>query len=324
MQRKNFFKELRYIKSCLSQGQYEADGKLYNYSKETNAIFNRLVEMVKACPFTNAKASKFVCENWDKSAKEMSLLGTESRAEETFRTHISNTSKLLYSLLPCFSADIFISESFEKLHELECCMDAMELSFSIPEEVFISEVCNYIDYRSDSCSFSLEECENEIALLRLLTKSNIYSKLDDIDPEKLSFLLRILNQKTTHIRSHSVNTDKVLLLKELGLVGSDSVFAEALKTDSTEVSLPDEREVALVSEDNTKPYVFNIDDAMFEILKKRLVTEGKYDDPEKSNEENIKNAIGSLSVYTLEGFKRYLYSRNIYDLKVALETYKSN
>lgn len=344
--RNSFFDEMLLVKDCLAHGTYEIDGKVARYSKATKSIFNRLVSFVESCSFTNAKATKFFCGHW--SVPRNQLLGIynivmdANIVEATLRGHISRASSLLYGLCPTFSADIFISENKEALYNLEMEIEAVEFSSILPEDLFIFEVCAYTDYRANSKSFNVSECEKELALLRLLTKSAIFKKIDGVDPDKLAFVLNTLVGRMVGVHDRTINEEKLAVLRGLSLIGNDSAFleetksvssealSEALNADPTIVGNVGEVEEAFVP-----PYKLGITEEMFKILQERLVTEGLYDTAdtvsenpqtpeEKIRQKRYQAAQNLIQMLTLEGFRERLNNLNRYDLVGFLNSYKND
>lgn len=324
MSKRNFFKELRVVKSSLDSGSYfvESIGDV-SYKESTKEVFSQLVCFVESCTFSSSKHIKFICKNWymdyDELTSNWNSFNSVQKTQVTFRSQVSTASSLLFQVFPMFSSDIFVREDLEQLELLKLSLEGLDVQDSSPKGLFVSEVCNYCDPRDYKSEFDLSVCSEELKLLKLLMKSSVFSIIDTVDVEKFAFLLRVLSEPLTSSKSRQTNVKKLEVLKALGCIGSDSSLFDFLS--SQEVP-----ETQVVEKVVKKPFVskykLGINQTLEGIIESRFKKELPVDDLSNSSSTNIENLRKYLNLFTEEEFRSRLDKANLTDLSVVLDEFK--
>lgn len=320
MAKVSFLTQMLEVSNMIKKGVCDEDAIL---------LFNDVVTFVESCSFSKSETTKFICKHWRLTARQLvSLYQSETgvdKSANTFRSQKSTLSTQLYGLLPDFEPVVFSAEFqndkdiLDKRSSLRACIDALDIEDTYPSSIFCSEVTNYFDDSFSKKTFSLDECQTEIKALRLLKRSNLYNFLDQLDSDKLKFILSVLNSPLTSNRKRSASVDKVKLLKELGVCEKDY---SSLSMESEKVI---EKKVYVEVPEMHK-YKFAITKSMANILDERLSTKAtdkevawysNADDNER--QKYCEQVAKGLYPMTEEGFKAFIGNINILCLKDVLD-----
>ena len=228
----SFFENLRIIEKNI------ADPSSY-FPSETISLFNDLVSFVEEAAWSNSVSTKFICANWRKSSSEVTKLWNEDhrqkpKSNNTFRSQISTCCTQLYSLLGADVLNIFSLENYRKdgtySDEVRIAMyrlKSLVSYFSVEDfnfnEFAIQEVSAYTNGGQVEV-FNLDDCANEIEAIKTLRRNSIYSYLDTLDTEKLSYLRSILNSPLMNTSTRKANATKIDLLKRLDTIPCERYF----------------------------------------------------------------------------------------------------
>lgn len=316
----NFFADMRQIDSC-----FQSSGG----SERGEGVFRHLVSFIEEGSFTKSVHVKFICKNWRLSTSGLadaweSQSGTR-KSENTVRSQVSVASSQLLSMFPSFSKDIFMlsdvsSEDELALSEIEAIIDSMSGSSLVPSGVFIDEVVNYPDSLDYIGSYTIEECSDVIRAIKPFMKSEVFRYLDEVDLDKLKFVLSVLSEPMASVHDRSVNVQKVQLLKALGLSDSESL-------QSGEVVKVIEKRVAVEVPEKV-PYNLKVTKSMCDVLTKRLNTPATHDESvvfqgysSEEKEEQRLRVRKLLNAYCEKGFEEYMNRVNVLMLKEVVEDF---
>lgn len=216
------------------------------------AVF-RLKNYIVECSFSNSKITKFYCKNYDKSYSQLSVLwqaefGT-TKSEDGVRGQFGAISRQLIEFfgdvdsieIALKNADKNVDKASDKekneavkfLKELILKIDGLEqvddVTGTIPFAIDINRLAGLSE---TSNIYELSECQAELKLLKALSVRGIQNLFDDVDSDKLCYLLQVINQpvitnevqeyekdgKTRQAYKKHVNMKKVELLKEFEVV----------------------------------------------------------------------------------------------------------
>lgn len=299
----SFFTVMKNVSKMVSEGR--CDG-------EAVYMFDELVSLVEACPFSGSVNTKFICRNWRKSVVEIAdswnAVNSTDKTVATFNRQLTTISQSLYSIFPFFGEYLFEevntkdSGVLTDRHKLKLILLAFKPELSAGVGVVLAEI-NAL--RKGTYKYSLEECEKEIALIKPYLKSSAISYLQQGDTGKISYLLGLLS-KPVFSAKYKVNLEKLRLLEKLGQV---------------KVSFSN---VESASELSGKKYRFGITHEMEDIisalsenLTKADIAEYTGLTPEKQSELN--NRVAQyLSMLTPEGLHAVLSKLNGVALTEAL------
>ena len=313
--RRNFFQVMRIVNK-----DYE-NGSLCSSSEK---LFSRLIESVESGGFSNSDITKFICQNWKLDYKELTsfwngLNGTE-KSKDTFRSQVSTISAHLFTIFGDVQPSVFgnpnelSSEDISIRERLVAILDSMITEDTFAKNIYILEVLNYFEDLDAKDSFPLSECENELKVLKLLTKSNIYSLLDTCNSAKLKYILSIMIQPLTSNRYRTVNLEKLEIMRNLGLAKTSySLLKQKQTSDSASKN---ENTVNEVVDKPSHRFKMGITNEMAETLEKRLAEPISHEDViaetnlGDKRDIYIKTLVGTLYAMTPEGFERYIARQN--------------
>ena len=291
----------------------------YQCDEDAVSLYNELVSLVEACPFSNSVNTRFICRNWRKSHLEMAeewnaMNGTE-KTVSTFIRQTTVISRSLYEVFPTFGEYMFATENANDLGVLED-RYALRLSFLAfkPEllagkGVVLSDLNMLKIAGNSSVTFNLDECTTEIALLKPYLKDSAVAYLGQGNAEKISYLLNVLSKPVFTTKS-GVNHEKLKLLAKLGqLVVSFVDSKPVIKSEEATVE---------------KRYRFGINTEMENIIYKLSSSLSKADIDEYSSlsaekQSELNNRVAQyLSMLTPEGLYAILSKLNGVALTEAL------
>lgn len=297
-----------------------------NCDEESYSLFSQVVSYVEACSFSNSEATKFICKNWRLSSSELSerwSVSHPAKSVNTFRSQLSTTNRQLFGLFGNIVPEVFYKKSLlseeDKVlrRNLVNALAALDYDEDIfVPDIFISEVGNFFEDASYD-TYKVEDCMEELRLIKILMKSNVFSYIEKINADKLKFILGVLNQPISSNRSRSINHNKIAILNQLHLLPSSFVGLQK-NSASEESSQVVERVVERqVPEKHRFTFAFNKE--MADILEERLAqptTEAEmkaWSDWEKENKDHayIVTVLNTLYCMTADGFKKFLSRVNI-------------
>ncbi len=197
----NFFSYLKLVEN-------EINGDTDYFTDESRTTIQRLEKFVETAEIASGEATAFICKRWRLSTKKLmeewqKETGVE-KSSAAFRSQISILSKTLYSLFPEeVFGELLSSNNSEKISQT---LDALEYD-SKPFCVIYPTLTPYVG--NSDCTYSLEEIQNEIKVLRALKV--VEGKYESMDPSKLGYIKGVLDDRTIN------NPNKAPLIRALAL-----------------------------------------------------------------------------------------------------------
>lgn len=213
MAKRSFFSDLRFIEAAISRQKVSERGE---------AVFETLVEFVEDCRFTRSKSYKFLCKNWrldyDSLEKLWAAEGGKAKGKATLRVQASCVSQMLYSLFPTFSRELFVLDMGDDgFLEIETTVSIVGQTSGYPQELFVSELTDYMVSAYYKGDWKVEDCLDTAAKLKPLLRTDVHSYLDRFDRDQVKYILSILCQPLFDVHSVQCNTEKLALLKAIGV-----------------------------------------------------------------------------------------------------------
>lgn len=212
---KNFLKELSAL-----ENQIITDG-YYNYSDNTRQTLLDVIDYVEKASFTTSVHSKFICSNFRCNSKQLQYRWNnregidDEKSEEAFRSQISTVSKQLFSIFGSDFVNVFLMEDTRGLSLISDLLDALTGYPDNVNDYLVKEVVEEVEDVIWVKSYYTEELLPIIEALRPFLKKNIWQKLEELDHNKLSYLLHVLSLPTTSNKTRKTNTQKIEILQEL-------------------------------------------------------------------------------------------------------------
>lgn len=319
--RRNFFEVMRSIDSAISKGL--GHGKAV-------AVFRDLCAFIEDCSFSNSKNSKFLCENWRYTTKDLQELWQmktgKVKSVEAFRSQISELSSHLYEMFPSFSRELFIEgkddeESDKAFSEIMLVVDSVGQANIGAADIFISEVVDYPDSLAYEGEPTVESCEDALVKLKPLLKREINNYLDEVDTNQLHYLLTILSQPLFQTRGKEINHEKLRALKQLGILENQGFEIEIDEKTGEEVRVVER----IVEVPESIPFTFEITKHLSDMLIDRLKMTATDEETRAwtNMSEDAKNTLKQrvyryLAPFTEEGFKAIL-KFNIFALREVIQ-----
>ena len=322
MPRRSFFSDMR----CISDGI-----KRLVDSDRAESVFQNLVCFVESADFSTSLGVKFICKNWRYGYDELSRLwasqGNTERKQTAFRSQASSVSRMLYSMFPGFSRELFLSEpdadSEADFLEIETTIDVVQSYFDEGQVMFISEVLSYPDSLLCSSDISVADCQDTIRRLKPYMRSEVYKYLDDVDIDQLKFILSILSRPLFKARGGFCDLDKLALLRAF----ASAPFVPALTSSPDAVApkaVPAVKE-AYVEVPECIPYNLGFTKAIAGILAQRendaITPEetSRYQNMSEAERIHRKTQLSKLLLcFTEEGFRDQLQHYNPIELREVL------
>lgn len=213
MAKRSFFSDLRFIEAAISRQKVSERGE---------AVFETLVEFVEDCRFTRSKSYKFLCKNWRLDYGSLEKLwaaeGGKAKGQATLRVQASCVSQMLYSLFPTFSRELFVLDMGDDgFQEIETTISIVGQTSGYPQELFVSELTDYMVSAYYKGDWKVEDCLDTAAKLKPLLRTDVHDYLDRLDRDQVKYILSILCQPLFDVRSVQCNTEKLALLKAIGV-----------------------------------------------------------------------------------------------------------
>lgn len=306
MVRRNFFADMRYVENSIQNGE------IVGFASQ---VFDVLVDFVSSCEFSKSKNSKFICENWRLGHFELQQLWNNRTGSDksvtAFRGQISDLSATLFSMFPTFSKEAFLYSSEENyksdLEGIVLVIDSLSNVSNLPKDIFIAEVVNYPENLNYSGEYSLKDCEKELAVLKAFKKSEVYSLLDEVDLEKMKFILSTLNQPLFRIHSRGVNNEKLEMLKRLEVIEPSVTLEDSVASSESETKPSTDIPYRF---DNMAVLSQVITDRMKEVMTPHEIDEWTNWSPEEQ-ERQIGICYNLFYMLTSEGLGTFLHNHNI-------------
>lgn len=262
MSKRSFFADLRFLDTEL---------KRFRMPERCEDVFRTLVDFIESADFTTSGSFKFICQNWRLGYTELCdrwvVSGNEEKSSTTFRVQSSNLSSILFCMFPDFSREIFLSDQgFEaELSRIELTISAIETYSNCgSHNLFISEVSDYLDSYGHTSKLSIADCLETIHKLKLLTKSEVYRFMDELDMDQLKFVLEVMSRPLFGVRGRTCDRDKVELLREF-----ESCDASLLTATTASPAAPKQKVVEkpiYVETPERTPYTLGITKAVADAL----------------------------------------------------------
>lgn len=206
---KSFFKVL-----CALEEEVIPSDK---YSSETKAIVFDVIAFVEGGTITNANIAKFICKNFRLDNKAMlqaynlSVPSEKAISTSTLRSYISRLSNELYDVFGLNIYDIFIKNDLKKQRKIRSLVNISNLRDLSFKDLFIEVVDERASTGLVRSDMTIDDCEEELEVLRTLTKNHLRGIISDLDAGKLAYIKRVMN--TPLVNSKSLNYDKIALLQ---------------------------------------------------------------------------------------------------------------
>lgn len=218
--KQTFFITLREIKENL----YNSKNPNYiNITDETRQGFKEFTSFVEECALFPGKrfyAIQYVCKHWYLSGNDLHIRYNRETGKQTSNSAFSQTitrASMAYSkVFGVFDLyEVFDGKHNDSIDDLLLLCDLIVQDVEsglVP--IFISEVYDYNTTKKHG-TYALDECKNEIAILKETTKRAIFDKLDTVDSDKLLYLLDVSKQSLFNTKDDSINQNKFKLLTYL-------------------------------------------------------------------------------------------------------------
>ena len=223
----NFFKQLRQVKDLIER--IKNNTNLTQIESYELTVYDNLTEFVASGFVSRSSTAKFISEHWYLPTPVMCKALNSSQGAnftaDSLRVQVNLLSNQYCELFPFSVADAFEKGIVKQLDYINSVCNAL-LNYDTENEivantVVASEVVNSVDEYGDTVKrYSLSDCENELRVLKMLSKGNIYGYLDECDKEKLAYLIQNLNSPLLihkkGERLKTLNTVKLDILTMLG------------------------------------------------------------------------------------------------------------
>lgn len=189
------------------------------YSDETKEIVQGVVSFVESGSITDASIAKFICKNFRLDNQSMlrayniSVPYDKMISTSTLRSYISRLSNELYDVFGLNFYEIFIENDINKQRSIKSTLGITDLEDLSFKDLFIGAVDDKASRGLICNNITIDDCEKEIEVLKLLTNSHVEELLSQVDANKLAYLRRVLNRPI--INSKALNYEKVELLQML-------------------------------------------------------------------------------------------------------------
>lgn len=369
----NFFK-------LLAKLEYEYLDRYSSLSPSDIETIKDLISYVESAKWTKSDVTALYCKNWRKTYPELRLIfeeeGFKSRSEVTIRSQISELSRNLCEMFcDCQSiADAFriasgkyvegmtkedgkkfISRLGLKLRMLQGYVD----------DPFAKKLgVRLFDFDIDCVTenkYKISECTKELELLKTLSNESIKALCDEVDADKIAYLLQELNkplllsqrsekqkkgsENTYKVNRLVVNTAKIDILQALDLIVPKKIKPVGFKNSQVneeDISVDAVTELAeAISEpvENIKPVVpvsgiapkaelpFRFDDMseICDVIQERLNGDMRAStDDIKKRGNNIAALKTIFSLFTKKGLKAYLTKFGGVEIEQVIKNYRKD
>lgn len=329
---------------------------------------SRLKNYIVECSFSNSKITKFYCKNYDKSYSQLSVLwqaefGTK-KSEDGVRGQFGAISRQLVELFGDVdtieialknanknddkASDKEKNEAVKFLKELILKIDGLEQLDETTDTIPFAVDINRLAGLSETGNiYELSECQVELKLLKALSVRGIQNLFDDIDTDKLSYLLQVINQPviTNEVQEYEkdgkmrqaykkhVNMKKVELLKEFEVVTPTKLRASKnlrIKEDipvveATPKPVEDIKPIMQVSEVAPRaelPFKFDDMNELCGVIQERLNDASPLSRDDEQRMRNISTLMRVFGLFTVEGLTEYLKRYIDGDITYAMKKFR--
>ncbi len=359
----NFFK-------LLSKLEVEYIDRYSSLSSSDVETIKDLISYVELAKWSKSDVTALYCKNWRKSYSELRLIfeeeGFKSRSEVTVRSQISELSRNLCELFgDCQSiADAFKVASGKYVEGMtkedgKKFISRLGLKLGMlqgyVDEPFTKKLgVRLFDYDIDCVTentYKISECAKELELLKTLSNESIKALCDEVDADKMAYLLQELNkplllsqraekqkkgsENTYKVNRLVVNTAKIDILQALDLITPKKIKPVGFKNsqvneETTSVEdMPKPVEdimpvmpVSGVAPRAELPFRFDDMNELCDVIQERLNGDLKITDDNKKLANNITYLKGVFGLFTSEGLRTYLSKYPSGDISQALRIYE--
>lgn len=359
----NFFK-------LLSKLEYEYIDRYSSLSSSDVETIKDLISYVESAKWTKSDVTVLYCKNWRKSYSELRLIfeeeGFKSRSEVTIRSQISELSRNLCEMFSdCQSiADAFkvasgkyvegmIKEDGKKfISKLGLKLRMLQ---GYVDEPFTKKLgVRLFDFDIDCVTeskYKVSECAKELELLKTLSNESIKALCDEVDADKMAYLLQELNkplllsqraekqkkgsENTYKVNRLVVNTAKIDILQALDLITPKKIKPVGFKNSNISeenlsvagVTKPVEEILPITVQSGVEPKAelpFRFDDMseICEIIQEKLKGVLVLSDDLQKRAHNIANLKRVFDLFTSEGLRTYLSKYPSGDIAQAMEKFR--
>lgn len=361
----NFFK-------LLSKLEYEYIDRYSSLLPSDIETIKDLISYVESAKWTKSDVTALYCKNWRKTYPELRLIfeeeGFKSRSEVTIRSQISELSRNLCEMFgDCQSiADAFriasgkyvegmtkedgkkfISRLGLKLRMLQGYVD----------EPFAKKLgVRLFDFDIDCVTenkYKVSECTKELELLKTLSNESIKALCDEVDADKIAYLLQELNkplllsqrsekqkkgsENTYKVNRLVVNTAKIDILQALDLITpnkikpvgfkNSDISEENLSVDTITETSEKFESISIQSGIDQKvdlPFRFSEMSEICDVIQERLNGDLKITDDSEQRTKNVAYLKRVFNLFISEGLKKYLNKFSGGDIAQAVENYRKD
>lgn len=220
---KSFFKQFVLIENLVKSEEPKLmlkDGTYTYYSEDAKNLVTEISNWLLECNFTKSKTNIFICQNYNKSCEGLTNLWNKTnkpKSKRTFQCQISTLSSHLYELLGSDCFDAILRDDKDKIKEIKLRLNLFteDITFTdYPIEMFQY----YVSSEYSGKEYTLEECEEEIFMLKTLRRNALADYMERADSDKLSYLKVLLNKPLFDQHLKKVNQKKLELIKKLDTV----------------------------------------------------------------------------------------------------------
>ena len=305
--------------------QSSADGVLPN---QADSLLGRLISFVEGGSFTKSETDRFILENFRLSSAELTGKWNDQhfdrqKEDSTFRGQMSVLSHYLcslFSVTPDELMEAFLSNREGVLKRIANLLDAFDLGdFNLADRFPVLTQGGFLPAYTTDSSYDMKDCMKEIQLLKSLDRSVIQKMLEDIDMDKLVYVMQTIREplvtdmqveiagKKKKVKTARVNFGKLEFCRAYGMVKA----RPPRSVSNMEASLQDSG--VLPSKPEEVPYNLEISRILSDILTKRSkerITEEEAirwsGMTEEQRDEEKKKLARFLLAFTEEGFRRLL------------------
>lgn len=203
-------------------------------------VFERLVDYVRSCTWSDNDTTKFVARNFMVSQSDMPNLWSEMypdkplKADSTFRVQYQNINRYLSNVLPSNLLDIFINDERQPLEELNLTIDSLILNDKRVESELGSQLCYSLSSLPlTGKKYELSDCMTELTVMNKLSIGNNMKVLETCDESKLAYVYWVLTRPS--VINGNVNTTRLDFIKEMLSCNEDVSYSK-----QTEITVADE------------------------------------------------------------------------------------
>lgn len=291
---KSFFKNLVVMENVVLSDEPKRlmkDGSYDFYSDEAKQLVVDIREWLLKCNFTTSKTSRFICQNYNKTCEVITNLwnktAKKSKSAKTFNSQISTLSSHLYVMLGSDCFDAIIQDNHKMMEEVRLRLNLFteDITFNdYPIEMFKY----YVSDTYSGKTYTLDECEQEIKMLKTLRRSTLSEYMEKADTDKLAYLKVLLNTPLLNQHTKKLNEQKMELIRRLDDINGES-YADIVVSYLQNKQEQDENSTKDFEEQVTKAFGVSSD-----IIKELIMSQGVEPEREESVsfEEEMRKQLG--------------------------------